>query len=95
MVERQPQPRLRESHDTLVGERTTRFRRASAGSFGTLPPEEIDGKTSHDKLGQAMDSVPTSPSDDDADWDLEKDAEAPVPQSRKDEKSKDPQSCRV
>lgn len=37
-----------------------------------------------------MDSAPTSPSDEDTDRDIEKDAERPVPQSRKDEKSQDP-----
>jgi DHA1 family multidrug resistance protein-like MFS transporter len=90
MAERQSQPWLRDSHDTLIGERPARLHKASTGSFGTRPPEEIDDKTNRDSVGQAMDSVPTSPSDEDTDRDIEKDAERPVPQSRKDEKSQDP-----
>lgn len=90
MAERQPQPRLRDSHDTLIGERPARLHKASTGSFGTPPPEETDDQTKRDSVGQAMDSVPTSPSDEDTDRDIEKDGERPVPQSRKDEKSQDP-----
>ena len=89
MAETQPQPRSRDSHDTLTVENTARLPRASTSSFGTLPPGEIDNKINHDIFSQDVDSVPPSLSDG-TDRDVEKDAEAAVPQSREDEKSKDP-----
>ena len=73
----------------MAEENTARLPRASTSSFGTLPPGEIDNKINHDIFGQDVDSVPPSLSDG-TDRDVEKDAEAAVPQSREGEKSKDP-----
>jgi hypothetical protein len=89
MADNQPQPRLKESHDTLVGENPARFHEAAIGSFGSVSPDAIDEKTNNERSTEAMEYPPASRSDEDTDRDIEK--AAPLgPKSQKDEKLKDP-----
>ena len=90
MAEDELGPRLRDSHDTLIGDRPARFRKASTGSFGSVPLDEMDEKTHNDRSAQATDSDPASPSTDNTDRDIEKEAAMLEPKSRKDEMQKDP-----
>ena len=50
----------------------------------------MDAKTNNSKLSQDMDSDPVSPSTEDTDRDIEKEADAPGFTARKDEKTEDP-----
>jgi MFS transporter, DHA1 family, multidrug resistance protein len=84
MVGNEPQPRLRDSHDTLIADRPARFRKTSTGSFGSTAPDESEGKFNNDRSPQATDSSSASPSIDDACRDIEKEADAPKPKSRND-----------
>lgn len=88
-ADHQRQPRLRDSHDTLVGDRPARFREASAGFFDNVPVEEMDAKTNNRKSSQDVDSDPASPSTEDTDRDIEKEAEAPVFTATKDKRPED------
>ena len=90
MSEHQRQPRLRDSHDTLVGDHPARFRNAYVGFSDSVPVDEMDAKTNDRKLSQDMDSDPTSPSTEDTERDIEKEAEAPVFIAPKEERPEDP-----
>jgi DHA1 family multidrug resistance protein-like MFS transporter len=89
MADRQLQPRLKDSHDTLIGNPPARLLKASTGSFGSLPLDEMDEKTNNDRSTQAMDAYPSSPTEEDTDRDLEKEGALEY-KSQKDEKPKDP-----
>lgn len=77
MAGNEPQPRLRDSHDTLIADRPARFRKASTGSFGSTAPDEPGEKFNNDRPPQATDFPSAPPSIDGADWDIEKGADAP------------------
>jgi MFS transporter, DHA1 family, multidrug resistance protein len=81
MAGNEPQPRLRDSHDTLIADRPARFRKTSIGSFGSTAPNEPEEKFDNDRPPQATNSPSVPPSIDDANWDIEKEADAPKPKS--------------
>jgi hypothetical protein len=81
MAGNEPQPRLRDSHDTLIADRPARFRKTSTGSFGSTAPDEPEEKFDNDRPPQATNSPSAPPSIDDANWDIEKEADAPKPKS--------------
>lgn len=90
MTENQLQTQLRDSHDTLIGERAASFRRPSTGSVGSVQLDELNKKTNNERSTQAMDSTSASPSDEDTTRDIEKDAAVGDPQLPKQEMPNDP-----
>ena len=85
-----PQPRLRDSLDTLIADRPARFRKTSTGSFGSTAPDESEEKFNNDRLPQATDSSSAPPSIDDSGRDIEKEADASKPKSHNDGPPNDP-----
>ena len=85
-----PQPRLRDSRDTLIADPPARFHKTSTGSFGSTAPDQSEEKFNNDRSPQATDSPSAPPSIDGADRDIEKEAEAPKPKSQKDGPQNDP-----
>jgi DHA1 family multidrug resistance protein-like MFS transporter len=90
MAGNEPQPRLRDSRDTLIANRSVRFHKTSTGSFGSTAPDESEEKFNNDRSPQATDSASAPSSIDDADRDIEKEADTPKPKSRNDSQPSDP-----
>jgi len=90
MAGNEPQPRLRDSHDTLIANRPARFHKISISSFGSTAPDESEGKFNNDRSPQATDSSSTPTPIDDAGRDIEKEADAPKPKSYIDGPPNDP-----
>ena len=90
MAGNEPQPQLQDSHDTLIADRPVRFRKTSTGSFGSTAPDEPEEKFNNDRPLQTTDSPSAPPSIDGANWDIEKEADAPNPKSHNDGPPNDP-----
>jgi DHA1 family multidrug resistance protein-like MFS transporter len=87
MAVNEPQPRLPGSYDTLIAGRLARFHKTS---FDSTTPDEPEEKFNGDRPPQATNSPSAASSIDDADWDVEKEADAPKPKSHKDGPPNDP-----
>jgi hypothetical protein len=90
MAGNEPQPRLRDSYDTLIAGRPARFRKTSTGSFSSTAPDELEEKFNNNRPSQSTDSFSALPSIDGADWDIEKGADAPKSKLHNDGLPNDP-----